>query len=41
MHGLPNQTIEDALYDLTKAISFSPNHISWYQLTIEPYTVFA
>lgn len=41
MHGLPNQTIEEALYDLQTAISFSPPHLSWYQLTLEPETVFA
>ena len=40
MYGLPNQTIEDALYDLEAAISFNPPHISWYQLTIEPNTTF-
>lgn len=40
MHGLPKQTLEDALDDLHTAISLSPKHISWYQLTIEPNTVF-
>jgi putative oxygen-independent coproporphyrinogen III oxidase len=40
MFGLPNQTIHDALFDLRKAISFFPKHISWYQLTIEPHTRF-
>ena len=40
MHGLPGQTVEDALLDLHTAIDFSPLHISWYQLTIEPNTVF-
>lgn len=40
MHGLPNQTIEEGLADLTQAIAFAPEHISWYQLTIEPNTVF-
>ena len=40
MHGLPNQTITDALYDLTTALSFSPTHLSWYQLTLEPHTAF-
>lgn len=41
MHGLPNQTKEDALYDLQTAIDFAPPHLSWYQLTLEPETVFA
>jgi oxygen-independent coproporphyrinogen-3 oxidase len=40
MHGLPNQSVENALDDLKTAISLEPNHISWYQLTIEPNTAF-
>ncbi|MBU2709523.1 radical SAM family heme chaperone HemW [Zooshikella harenae] len=40
MFGLPQQSIDDALFDLNQAISLSPMHISWYQLTIEPNTVF-
>jgi len=40
MFGLPGQTIEDALDDLKVAVALSPTHISWYQLTIEPNTVF-
>ncbi|MFW7526525.1 radical SAM family heme chaperone HemW [Vibrio ostreicida] len=40
MHGLPNQTTEQALDDLDKAIALSPPHLSWYQLTIEPNTLF-
>ena len=40
MHGLPNQSIDDALSDLKQAIALSPPHLSWYQLTIEPNTVF-
>ncbi len=40
MHGLPGQTMEDARFDLDTALSFSPPHLSWYQLTIEPNTVF-
>ncbi len=40
MYGLPNQTIEDALYDIETALSFQPTHFSWYQLTIEPNTFF-
>lgn len=40
MYGLPNQTIEDAIDDIKTAISLAPTHISWYQLTIEPNTIF-
>lgn len=40
MHGLPNQTQAEALQDLETALSFNPPHLSWYQLTIEPNTVF-
>lgn len=41
MHGLPNQSVEQALYDLQTAITLEPPHLSWYQLTIEPNTLFA
>jgi putative oxygen-independent coproporphyrinogen III oxidase len=40
MHGLPGQESAQALNDLQIAISSKPTHISWYQLTIEPNTVF-
>jgi oxygen-independent coproporphyrinogen-3 oxidase len=40
MHGLPRQTVADASDDINRALSFAPQHISWYQLTIEPNTVF-
>ena len=40
MHGLPNQSIEEALADLGIALEYEPTHISWYQLTIEPNTAF-
>lgn len=40
MHGLPDQTTEQGLNDLRQAIQLSPEHISWYQLTIEPNTHF-
>ncbi len=40
MHGLPQQTVKLALSDLNNAIDLEPTHISWYQLTIEPNTVF-
>ena len=41
MHGLPEQTPEQALADLKQAIALNPPHLSWYQLTIEPNTAFA
>ncbi|HHQ4607856.1 TPA: radical SAM family heme chaperone HemW [Aeromonas veronii] len=41
MHGLPDQSLDDALYDLQQAIDCAPPHLSWYQLTIEPNTAFA
>lgn len=40
MHGLPGQTLEQAVADLNQAIALEPTHISWYQLTIEPNTAF-
>ena len=40
MYGLPGQTIAQALTDLSAALAFDTGHISWYQLTIEPNTVF-
>jgi oxygen-independent coproporphyrinogen-3 oxidase len=40
MHGLPKQSLEDALFDLNTALTQHPPHLSWYQLTIEPNTQF-
>lgn len=40
MHGLPGQSIADALSDLRDALQQEPSHFSWYQLTIEPNTFF-
>ncbi len=40
MHGLPEQTLQQALQDLKLAVEHGATHISWYQLTIEPNTVF-
>ena len=40
MHGLPAQTLLSAKTDLLAAIACKPAHLSWYQLTIEPNTVF-
>ncbi|QNU42918.1 radical SAM family heme chaperone HemW [Mixta calida] len=41
MHGLPDQSLTEALDDLRQAIALNPPHLSWYQLTIEPNTLFA
>ena len=41
MHGLPDQTVDDAVGDLQRALSLGASHVSWYQLTIEPRTEFA
>ncbi|QJC36981.1 radical SAM family heme chaperone HemW [Enterobacteriaceae endosymbiont of Donacia vulgaris] len=40
IYGIPGQTLQNSCNDLYKAISFKPNHISWYQLTIEKNTIF-
>ena len=40
MHGLPGQDVTMALADLQTAVRLRPPHISWYQLTLEPNTVF-
>lgn len=40
MHSLPNQTPAEGLDDLKTALSYTPEHISWYQLTLEPNTIF-
>lgn len=40
MHGLPAQTAQSALSDVELAIGHGVTHISWYQLTLEPNTVF-
>ncbi|MDV7211722.1 radical SAM family heme chaperone HemW [Azotobacter beijerinckii] len=40
MHGLPGQDVAGALADLRQAIALAPTHLSWYQLTLEPNTVF-
>jgi len=40
MHGLPQQSVEDAASDLRDALALEPEHLSWYQLTIEPNTEF-
>ncbi len=40
MYGLQAQSADSAMKDLQRAIDAKPEHISWYQLTIEPNTVF-
>lgn len=40
MHGLPKQSVAQGIDDLRTAIAHQPEHLSWYQLTIEPNTVF-
>jgi putative oxygen-independent coproporphyrinogen III oxidase len=40
MYALPGQDVNGALADIDAAASLEPTHISWYQLTLEPNTVF-
>jgi len=40
MYALPQQTPEEALEDVRIACALEPVHISYYQLTLEPGTVF-
>jgi len=40
MFGLPKQSVQAGLADLQQAIELQPTHISWYQLTLEPNTIF-
>ncbi|NBB93058.1 MAG: radical SAM family heme chaperone HemW [Gammaproteobacteria bacterium] len=41
MWALPEQTTAQALADVERALAFGPSHLSHYQLTLEPNTVFA
>ncbi len=41
MFGLPGQDRSTGLRDLQEAIDLAPEHLSWYQLTLEPHTPFA
>ncbi|WP_233843558.1 radical SAM family heme chaperone HemW [Dyella sp. 2HG41-7] len=41
MYALPEQTLPGALNDVDRAVALRPTHISHYQLTLEPNTVFA
>ncbi len=40
MYALPEQTLEQALQDVRTALSFEPQHLSCYHLTLEPNTLF-
>ena len=40
MYALPGQTVEQAEADLERAFALQPAHVSHYQLTLEPNTVF-
>ena len=40
MFALPGQDVAGALADLRQATALAPEHISWYQLTLEPNTAF-
>jgi putative oxygen-independent coproporphyrinogen III oxidase len=40
MYALPEQTVSQAVEDLEQAIALKPEHLSWYQLTLEPNTLF-
>lgn len=41
MYALPEQTLQQALFDVEQALLLAPTHLSHYQLTLEPNTVFA
>ncbi|MEO7757029.1 MAG: radical SAM family heme chaperone HemW, partial [Dokdonella sp.] len=41
MYALPEQTLAGALADVERAIALEPAHVSHYQLTLEPNTLFA
>ncbi|BAO43103.1 radical SAM family heme chaperone HemW [Thiolapillus brandeum] len=40
MFGLPDQCLDEVLEDLSQALALAPEHLSWYQLTLEPNTLF-
>ncbi len=41
MYGLPTQTLADLMQELHLALEQDPPHLSYYQLTLEPNTLFA
>jgi oxygen-independent coproporphyrinogen-3 oxidase len=40
MYGLPQDDAAGALADLREALALQTQHVSWYQLTLEPHTAF-
>ena len=40
MYGLPGDDVRGAVADLERAVALAPEHVSWYQLTLEPNTAF-
>jgi oxygen-independent coproporphyrinogen-3 oxidase len=40
MYGLPQDDLTGAIADLEQALALRPEHLSWYQLTLEPNTAF-
>ncbi|MGH8644496.1 MAG: radical SAM family heme chaperone HemW [Gammaproteobacteria bacterium] len=40
MYGLPDDTVEGSIEDVEQALALAPEHLSWYQLTLEPNTRF-
>ncbi len=40
MYALPQQTLTGALDDIARAVALKPAHLSHYQLTLEPNTLF-
>jgi oxygen-independent coproporphyrinogen-3 oxidase len=41
MYGLPQQMLDEVERDVGQALALAPPHLSLYQLTLEPHTVFA
>ncbi|MDQ6958049.1 MAG: radical SAM family heme chaperone HemW [Mariprofundaceae bacterium] len=41
MYGLPDQSIETWMHHLEQVVSLAPEHVSCYQLTVEPHTQLA
>jgi oxygen-independent coproporphyrinogen-3 oxidase len=41
MYALPGQTLAMAAHDIERALALQPTHVSHYQLTLEPNTLFA
>lgn len=41
MYALPEQSLAQAIHDVDEALRLAPTHLSHYQLTLEPNTIFA